>query len=188
MDNPLQEHAEAAERAHEGNKHAALLVAALAAVLALAEQGAKHAEMRVEDASIGATDTWAQYQAKSIRSAMSRDFADIVGALPAAPETTARVTALRDRLRDDQARYDHGPDGKDATAHRAQALERERDDALQRGHAFDNGAAALELGIVLCTASVIVGVRFLLWMGAGLGVVGLALAILAMVAPAIGAL
>ena len=189
MDNPLQEHAEAAEQAHEGNKRAALLVAALAAVLALAEQGAKHAEMRVEDSSIAATDTWAQYQAKSTRATMAHDFADLVAALPAAgdPTAAARMTGLQNKLAADLKRYDTGPEGRAAIATRAADLEHERDHALQRAHAFDNAAASLELGIVLVTASVIVGVTGLLWCGAALGALGLAFAVLALTAPALAA-
>jgi hypothetical protein len=184
-DNPLQEHAEAAEEAREGNKRAALLVAVLAATLALAEQGAKHAEMRVEDSSIGATDTWAQYQAKSTRTAMARDFADLLGALPspADPQAASRVTALQTRLRSDLNRYDTGPASRQASAERAHDLEQERDDALRHAHGFDNAAAALELGIVMVTASVVVRVAALLWVGALLGASGLVFAVLAMVAP-----
>jgi hypothetical protein len=189
MDNPLQEHAEAAAQAHEGNKRAALLVAALAAVLALSEQGAKHAEMRVEDTSIAATDTWAQYQAKSTRASMAHDFADLVGALPAAsdPASAAKVTALQARLASDLKHYDSGPEGRPAIASHAGELEHERDGALRRAHAFDNAAASLELGIVLVTASVIVGVTGLLWCGAALGALGVAFAVLALVAPAAAA-
>jgi hypothetical protein len=188
-DNPLQEHAEAAEEAREGNKRAALLVAVLAAALALAEQGAKHAEMQVEDSSIGATDTWAQYQAKSTRSAMARDFADLIAALPAQTDTAAaaRVAALQTRLRGDLGRYDNGPSSKEASATRAHDLEQERDEALKHAHAFDNAAAALELGIVMVTASVVVRVVALLWCGALLGVVGLVCAVLAIVAPGLAA-
>ena len=190
MDNPLQEHAEAAAQAHEGNKRPALLVAAMAAVLALSEQGAKHAEMRVEEASIAATDTWAQYQAKSTRAAMSHDFASLVAALPpqAAPADAARIATVLDRLRTDQAHYDTGPDGKQATATHARDLEAERDGAGLRAHGFDNAAAALELGIVLATASVIVDAVALLWCGAGLGLLGVAFALLALIAPAVAAL
>ena len=190
MDNPLQEHAEAAAQAREGNKRPALLVAALAAVLALSEQGAKHAEMRVQETSIAATDTWAQYQAKSTRAAMSHDFSTLVAALPpqAAPADPARITSLLNGLRTDQAHYDSGPDGKQATAAHARDLEAERDAAGLRAHGFDNAAAALELGIVLATASVIVDAVALLWFGAGLGVLGLAFALLALTVPAIAAL
>jgi hypothetical protein len=188
-DNPLQEHQEAAEQAHEGNKRAALLVAALAAILALSEQGAKHAEMRVDDSSIAATDTWAQYQAKSTRVSMAHDFADLVAAFPAPadPQAAARMTSLQARLATDLKHYDSGPDGRPAIATHAADLEHARDHALSRAHAFDNAAASLELGIVLVTASVIVGVTGLLWFGAALGALGVVLAVLALVAPSIAA-
>jgi hypothetical protein len=121
---------------------------------------------------------------------MSHDFADLVAALPASsdPQAAARIAALQARLRGDQDHYDHGPDGRQATAAHARDLEQERDTALARAHAFDNAAAALELGIVLATASVIVGARGLLWLGGGLGLIGLVFAGFALWAPSLGAL
>jgi hypothetical protein len=187
------EHGEHAEHAaHSGNTRAALLVAVLAAVLAICEQQAKHAETRLEESSIGATDAWAQYQAKSIRVTIARDLADVVaagnaGAATNAPASTASI-ALEKRLRDDAAHYEHGADGKDAIAARAKALGEERDYAVRQTHAFDNAAALLELGIVLSTASAITAAKPLLITAALVGLVGLVLGILGYVAPALGAL
>jgi 1,4-dihydroxy-2-naphthoate octaprenyltransferase len=91
--------------------------------------------------------------------------------------------ALQARLRGDLDRYDSGPASRQASAAHAHDLERERDDALLHAHGFDNAAAALELGIVMVTASVVVGVAALLWVGATLGAIGLICAVLAIVAP-----
>ena len=88
---------------------AALLVSGLAAGLAISEQGAKHAEIRVMGRLVEATDAWAQYQAKSIRSATAKDLSMMIGALD--PAASADVADRRKRavaeLDADQARYDH---------------------------------------------------------------------------------
>jgi hypothetical protein len=170
---------------------AALLVATLAAGLALAEQGAKHAEIRVQANLIAATDAWAQYQAKSIRDNVSKDVGLLIGALD--PTTNADVAdrrkAVLATLKDDQNRFLNDPkDGKDAIAKRAHAFEEERDHALEQTHAYHNGAAAMELGIVLSTASAIIGSRALIIMALAIGLAGVFFAVAGYVAPEWGVL
>ena len=166
--------------AHERKKAfsaqlAALLVAALAAGLAVSEQGAKHAEIKVQANLISATDAWAQYQAKSTRATLSKDVVMLIGALEPAsgPDTADRRRKVIDALNQDQERYEKDPrDGKEAIAHRAHEFEHARDHALEQTHAYHNGSAAMELGIVLATASAIIGSRLLIAMAAGVGTLG----------------
>lgn len=164
---------------------AALLVAVLAAGLAVTEQGAKHAEIRVTENSVFATDAWAQYQAKSTRGTFSKDLSDLLGVLgPSDPAVVALRTKMQDRLNEDQERFERDPkDGKDAIFKRARAFEEVRDHSLEQSHAFDNGGALMELGIVLSTASAIIKSRLLVRMAFGFGAVGAALAILGLLAP-----
>ena len=178
------EHHEHAEHAVEGGKRrAALLIAVLAAGLALAEQGAKHAETKMSAAAIAAADLWGQYQAKSIRANQSRALADMVAVLPADP---AAREPLVTRLRNDAARFETEPkDGKAAIAERAHAQEEQRDAAHEKLEAFDNSSAAFQLGIVLVTASVITGSTLLLGLGAALGLLGAGFGLAAMFAPAL---
>jgi hypothetical protein len=185
------EHAEHAAHgeAHGGNTRAALLVAVLAAALAICEQRAKHAEILLEEASIGATDTWAQYQAKKTRAMIARDLADMFEAASApgasAPSGEAAVIG---RLRADATHYEKGTDGEEAIAKRARGLEEERDHLVEQTHAYDNAAAALELGIVLSTASAITASSPLLALAALVGVAGVVLGFLGYFAPSVGAL
>ena len=202
----LEHHEHAEHMAHEGhggethgstaakasefnNQWAALLVAVLAAGLALAEQGARHAEIRVQQNAIFATDAWAQYQAKSTRGTLSKDIADLVNVLGAAtPEITEKRSKFLEHLKRDQERYEKDPkDGKEAVADRAREFEHERDHSLEQTHAYHNGAAAMELGIVLSTASAIIKSRMLICIALGLGVIGAVLAILGKIAPELGA-
>ena len=184
------EHGEHAEHAHgSGGTRAALLVAVLAAILAICEQRAKHAEIKLEEASISATDAWGQYQAKSTRSMVAHDLADVFeSAQPAGAPPTSQEAAVIKRLRDDSAHYEHGTDGKETIAKHARALEEERDHLIEQAHAYDNAAAALELGIVLSTASAITVSAPLLGLAALVGLAGLILGFLGYFAPALGAL
>jgi len=181
------EHAEHAEHAaHEGNKNAELLIAVLAAALAICEQQAKHAEISVEANAILAADTWNEYQAKSVRSAMAQDLERVAATLdtPVQPERAAQREEALKRLRSDREHYDSDPKtGKDALAARAHAYEEVRDHSVERSHTYDNAAAALELGIVLSTASVITSAKMLLRFACVLGAIGIILGIFGAVAP-----
>lgn len=186
-------HGHGAEEESHGvtaNQMAALLVAVLAACLAVTEQGAKHAEIRVQENSIFATDAWSQYQAKSTRGTFSKDMSDMIGVLGAAEQPILdRRKILLDRLKGDQDRFEKDPkDGKGAIAERAKVFEEERDHSLEQTHAYHNGAAAMELGIVLSTASAIIKSKLLIYMALGLGIAGAAFALLGLFAPEYGAL
>lgn len=190
-------HAPARDSAHaqtkgklKANQMAALLVATLAAGLALAEQGAKHAEIRVQANLIAATDAWAQYQAKSIRSNGSKDMVDVIRAMePAVDSAVAdRRNAIIASMKADQERFERDPkDGKEAIGKRAREYERERDYALEQTHSYHNGAAAMELGIVLSTASAIIESRALILIALVLGLAGAFFAVSGFVDPELGA-
>ena len=183
-----QEHAHHA--AEHGNKRAALLVAVLAALLAVAEQQAKHAEIRVQTSAVASADAWAQYQAKSTRQTVAGDIARILPMLDATadPALAARRTALAKQLGDESKAFDHDPkNGKRAIAVKARAFEEERGHALEQSHSFDNAAAAFELGIVLATASAITSSKMLIRLALAMGMVGLVLGVLGLTHPELGA-
>jgi hypothetical protein len=182
----LEHHEHAEHIAEHGAKHAALLVAILAALLALMEVQVKHAEIAVEENSIAASDAWNQYQAKSVRQATAHDLELMTESLdpPTQPDVAARRASVLKTLRSDQEHYAKDPkDGKDAIAERARGFEEAREHALHRDHTFDNASAALELGIVLATASAITSSKMLIRLALGLGALGLLLGALGFVAP-----
>ncbi|MDT7950141.1 MAG: DUF4337 family protein [Acetobacteraceae bacterium] len=194
----LERHEHAGHMAHAAGEHGmsrgtqwtALLVAALAAGLALAEQGARHAEIRVQQRAIDATDTWAQYQAKSTRGTVARDIAALAAVIEVGsdPAAIARRDALVAKLKADAEGYDRDPEnGREAIARRAHELEHSRDHATEQTHAYHNGSASYQLGIVLATASAIMRSRVLVILAATLGVAGTALSILGYAAPQWGA-
>ncbi len=191
MENTLEQQEFARDAAERGNKHAALLVAFLAAILAICEQQAKHAEIKVQANAILATDAWNQYQAKSTRQLISQDLAAMVAALDstADPAFAQKRAALSARFEADAVKFQKDPsDGKEAIAGRAHEFEALREEALERSHSFDNAAACLELGIVLATASAITTSRLLIRLAVLLGVGGVVLGILGATLPAWGAL
>jgi len=168
----------------------ALLVSFLAAGLALSEQGAKHGEIKIQAAMIGGADAWAQYQAKSTRATVSTDMARIIETLDPAvsPEVGERRRKAIETLTADTERFERDPrDGKEAIAHRAHDFEHARDHALEQTHAYHNGSAAMELGIVLATASAIIGSRMLIYVALTMGVVGGLCAVAGMFRPEWGA-
>ena len=181
------EHGEHAQHAAEhGNKLAALVVAILAAFLAVSEQQAKLAEIKVANNAVLAADSWNQYQGKSTRQLVSSDLASVVDTMdkpadPALAEARAKVAA---RLHEDVKRFQEDPkDGKEAIARRAGEFEHIRDVSLERAHAFDKAAASLELGIVLATASAITSSKMLIRFAIALGSFGVLLAVLGLTDP-----
>jgi len=187
MSEALETHEHAEHAAEGGRKHTALLIAVLATGLAFCEQGAQHADTHMTEDAVAATDTWAEYQAKSIRANEARDFAAIASVLP--PTTTDALAMVQTHFRQDAEHFENDPKtGKAAIAAKAKALEAERDHAHERLEAFDNAAAAMQLAIVITTASVITGSLMLVYAGGLLGLLGGALAILGLIDPALAAL
>ena len=183
------EHAEHAEHAgeHGGTKQAALLIAVLAAILAVCEQQAKRADISVEENAVLAADTWNEYQAKSVRSAVARDVEQLLLSMdaPAGADRAALREKFLKQLKDDQQHYDKDPEsGKGVLATRARNYEKVRQESLERAHTFDNSAASLELGIVLSTASVITNNKLLLRFAMVMGGIGVVLAAFGVIDPA----
>lgn len=182
-------HAEHAEHAAPpNNKRAALLIAVLAAILAISEQQAKRADIAVEENGILAADTWNEYQAKSVRSAVAHDLERFATTLDA-PTQSDRVTlraGFLQQLRADQEHYEKdAATGKSALAVRAHDYETRRQENLERAHTYDNAGAALELGIVLATASVITASTLLLRFAYVMGAAGVVLSLFGAIAPAL---
>jgi hypothetical protein len=183
----IEEHVEHAEHAHEhGNKQAALLIAVLAAVLAVCEQQAKRADIGTEENAVLAADTWNEYQAKSVRAAQAHSLELLAGTLdtPTDPAKLALRNEFIKQMRADQQHYeDDAKTGKGTLAANARHYEKTRQENLERAHTFDNASAALELGIVLSTASAITSAKLLLRFGFVMGAIGIVLALFGVVAP-----
>jgi hypothetical protein len=167
------------------NKRVALLISILALFLALSETFGKAAQTNALDKNIEASNLWNFFQAKTIRMTVLRTTADEVqlDAQQASNETSIRQIK---KWRDDAARYNDEPEtgeGRKQLAARAKKAEEARDRAMAAYHQFELGSAAIQIAIVLASASIIVAMSALLWAALGLGLVGVGFTLLGLVAP-----
>jgi hypothetical protein len=191
----MSEMAEAIEKAHEGehaeyfNKKIALIIALLALFLSFAETLGKSAQTEAADANIKSADTWAFFQAKDIRKttvSVAADQTALLGAGIADPAAKEAVDKKVEEWRKTAERYESDPKsgtGRKELEERARDQEGERDLALARYHHYELASAAFQVGIVLASAAVITGMVALVWLGGGLGVIGLVLLLLGLFAP-----
>ena len=162
---------------HGGNKKVALLISILALVLAFAETLGKAAQTAAISANIEASNLWAFYQSKTIRRTILRTAAQEMAVhadSPKAKETIAEWKKTAER-------YQNEPDtgeGRDQLEARAKAAEKKRDAAMAAYHHYEVSSAAVQIAIVLASASIIASVPALVWLAATLGVVGIAFCVI----------
>ena len=176
------EHVEHMEHASK-NKRVAVLIAALAALLAITEGSGKSAQNESMIANIEASDTWAFYQAKTIRMTTANAIAD---AIEASTPGNAAAQPKIDFWRNESKRFDSDPkgnEGRKELAKKAQNSEAKREISLAAYHNFEFGSGALQIAIVLASAGVITGVGLLIAGAAALGVIGAGLCALGWFAP-----
>jgi hypothetical protein len=171
-----------------GTKYLALLIALFAALLSIVEMTGDNAKQDALKSNIDAANLWSFYQAKNIRETTLRTEAerleiDIAGMQPAQAE------AAQKRLQRWQAtidRYESEPatnEGKKELTERAKAAEAARDHSMAADNMLDFASAALQIAIVLTSASVVLGINWLAWGGGLLGLAGLTFALLGWFAP-----
>ena len=177
------------EHEKRNNKRVALLIAILALFLALSEMLGKSAQTEALGANVEASDLWAFYQARLIRITTLRTAADSLKVdLPAVND--AGVKEAREKLiegwQKTVERYETDPvkhDGRKELEERAREAESSRDSSLTRYHHYEFASAALQIGIVLASASIITSTMLLAWLGMALGLVGVGLMSLGFAAP-----
>ena len=185
MTEALEHAKETMEHAHHLSAHGethdtfprnvAILVAFIAAILAIAEIGGKSAQNAYLTLHVTASDDWAFYQAKNIRSNLYNLNADVLENLPNAAEPALRkkIDAARaeaKRLDDDEKSV-----GRKQAAEKARRSEHERDHAFHRYHLFELVVGALQISIVLSSVSIVSRMKPLAWLAALIGgVAGLA--------------
>lgn len=182
------EYAEHAKHAAHDSKHIALLIAILALFLALSEMLGKSANTEAITLNIKVSDTWAFFQAKTIRRTVLVAAAEEmkVGSASATGDARAAMDKQVDEWQKTAARYRSEPETHEGTtelAERAKEAEHERDTALARYHNYEFASAAFQIGIVLCSAAVITGMLMLAWIAGGFAAVGLVFITLGLFAP-----
>jgi hypothetical protein len=167
---------------HSGNKGVALLISVLALVLAFAETLGKGAQTGALAYNIEASNLWAFFQAKTIRQTVLRTAAEQVEA-GGANEGLRKQAA---KWKDTASRYQSEPDtgeGREQLAARAKEAEKKRDTSMAAYHHYELASAAVQIAIVLASASIIAEIVALAWAGAALGVVGVVFCAIGFVAP-----
>ncbi len=171
--------AEAREGADERFKNrAALSIAFMAMLLAITSLGGGNAAEDVANNNIHASDTWAFYQAKSIRQTSLKVAADQLEAdLRANPSMPADardyIEKKVEEYRSTAARYEDEPDkddpgnplkgeGRKQLTARAKDFESQRERASKQDPNFDFAEALFQIAIVLASVSILSGSRLIL--------------------------
>jgi hypothetical protein len=154
-----QEHLEHAAHEHghtTSHTRAAIIISIMAAVLAITEFASKDASSSYLTNHIAASNTWAQYQAKSVRRTILTAQADVLESLPGAsgPEVQKRIADARANA--ERMRSEPGADGMEQLTEKAHEQEHERDHEMHRNHILEIASGGLQIAIVLASISVVI--------------------------------
>jgi hypothetical protein len=126
-------------------------------------------------------DTWAFYQAKSIKQTIAQFAADSIGTSLAErefkPELEASLKARQAKLMSDVARYESDTksnDGKKELIEKARSLDAERMIMKKRGLYFSISGGLLQIGIVLSSTAILAVSMSMLWASVGVSLLGVA--------------
>jgi len=97
-----------------------------------------------------ATDQWAFYQAKNIRLHEMQSMVDLLGTI--APLDKEKNAKLTEKYEKEVERYNGD---KENISEKAKDLEKERDTISHRADRFDGGEALIEIGLVICSITLL---------------------------------
>jgi hypothetical protein len=121
-----------------------------------------------------ATDQWAYYQAKNIRLHEMQSVVDMLGVL--APADTEKTAEMQEKYKKEVERYEGD---KDDIGEKAKELEKERDLVSRRADRFDGGEGLIEVGLVICSMTLLTKRRAYWIAGMLIGLGGVAFALTA---------
>jgi hypothetical protein len=162
---------------HHGNKGVALLISVLALVLAFSETLGKGAQTAALNFNIEASNLWAFYQSKTIRRTTLRTAAEQTALLTDNAKAKEQISAWKKTAE----RYQNEPDtgeGRDQLEARARVAEKKRDVAYAAYHHFELASAAVQIAIVMASASIVTSIPALVWISGALGVLGVAFCVI----------
>ena len=183
------EHAEQADLAAHSTNVIALVISVLALFLALSETLGKSAQTAALSFNVQASDTWAFYQARNIRiTTVSTASEPLALELETITDPAKKAAAAKqiETWKKRVAQWDSDPDkkeGRKELMEKAKHYEEQRDLAMERYHNYEIASAALQIGIVLASASIITSMVILAWFSGALGIVGLAFMMFGLYAP-----
>lgn len=164
----------------------ALTIAFMAMLLAITSLGGGNAGEDIMTNNIHASDTWAFYQAKSIRQTSNRLAADqleaelLVHQSSLSPEARQEIQRKIDKFKETAERYESEPDPKDPNnplkgegrkelSLRAADFEAQRDRAQLQDPNFDFAEALFQIAIVLASVAILAMSRLIFKISLGVG-------------------
>jgi Domain of unknown function (DUF4337) len=183
------ERAEHAEEAGHHNKGVALVISVLALFLAFSETLGKSAQTAALTDTVQASDTWAFYQARNIRQttvATQKEVLELQAATETDPQKKAALTKKIEDWDKRIKRWESDPERKEGMKElreKATELEHRRDHKLEQYHNYEFASAALQIGIVLASASIITSLVGLAWLSGLAGLIGVGFIVLGLYAP-----
>ena len=145
------------------------MLAVLVAIVTLMGHRAHTEELSRETQ---AASRWEQYQAKSIRQRMTQVGSDLLSVV--APLNKEKGEQLAQKY---EKEVEHYASDKEDVSKIAEQLEADRDRAMHRADRFDLGEVLLEIGLVICSLTLLAK-RKIFWVGGVLvAATGLAVAL-----------
>lgn len=171
---------------------AALVIAFMAMLLAITSLGGGNVAEDIMSNNIHASDTWAFYQAKSIRQTANKLAAEELESQiqlqqnSLTPEARESLEKKIKQYNETAARYESEPDknepsnplkgeGKKELSARARDFEAQRDRAMMQDPNFDFAEALFQIAIVLASVAILSSKRLILYFAIGVGAVALVL-------------
>jgi len=145
------------------------ILAVLVAVVTLLGHRAHTEELSRETQ---AASRWTQYQAKSIRQHEAENTSDIVNLVAGLDKEKGE--GLRKKY---EKQLEHYASDKEDVSEQAKELEAERDLAARRADRFDGGEALLEIGLVICSITLLAKRKIFWFAGMAIGALGIVLAV-----------
>lgn len=145
------------------------ILAVLVAIVTLMGHRAHTEELSRETQ---AASRWEQYQAKSIRQRMTQIGSDVLSVV--APLDKAKGEQLAQKY---EKEVEHYASDKEDVSKIAEGLEDERDRAMHRADRFDLGEVLLEIGLVICSLTLLAKKKIFWFGGTVVALVGLGVAL-----------
>jgi len=165
----MEELQEAAEHGREQSKLAPVsftmaILAVLVAIAALLGHRAHTEEVLKQDK---ATDTWNYYQAKNIRRNLTEQVDELLKVLPLKDDAAAQALLKKNEDTIEKHKAD-----QEKIQEEARALEAEVDLCTHRANHYDLGETLLEVGLVICSITLLTKRRHFWLAGIVFGVAG----------------
>jgi hypothetical protein len=144
------------------------ILAVLVAVVTLLGHRAHTEELARETQ---AASRWTQFQAKSIRQHEAENTSDVVNLVAGLDKEKGE--ALRKKY---EKQLEHYESDKEDVSEQAKELEAERDLAARKADRFDGGEALLEIGLVICSITLLAKKKAFWFAGMLIGAAGVVLA------------